>query len=164
VAGVDRASIGRRLAVAREARKLTVEEIAAELHLEPKVIEALERDDRDALPEPAFVKGYLRGYARTVGLPAEELVKEYADLAGEPPPLTVMRIQQKMPFFQLPSARILRKVILLLLAAILIWLSYPFVEQLVNLRDQVDSESESGRLELPITGGVPGSESGIPAE
>jgi len=153
-AGGERTSIGRRLAAAREARELTAERIAAELHLEPRVIAALERDDRDALPEPAYVKGYLRGYARLVGLPDDELVKEYTALVGEPPPLTVVRVQQKVPFFQLPSGRILRKVILLLLAAILLWLSYPLVEPLLNRQEQPGDEPEPGRLELPSTGSV----------
>jgi cytoskeleton protein RodZ len=113
------------------------------------MVEALERDDRAALPSPIFVKGYLRGYAGLVGLPAEELVSEYTALAGEPPPLTVVSIKQKVPFFQLPSTRVLRKVILLLLAAILVWLAYPFVDQLIASRGVPDGEPQPGRLELP---------------
>jgi len=142
-------SIGRRLALAREAREFSVEKVANTLHLDIRIVEALERDDREALPSPIFVKGYLRGYAAMVGLPAEELINEYTALAGEPPPLTVVRVKQKVPFFQLPSTRMLRKVILLLLAAILIWLAYPFVEQLILSRGLPEDEPLPGRLELP---------------
>lgn len=163
-AGGAGTSIGARLAAAREARQLTVERIATDLHLEPRTIAALERDDYGALPEPTFVKGYLRGYAGIVGLPAEDLVREYTALAGEPPPLTVVRVREKVPFFQLPSARVLRKVILLLLAAILVWLSYPFVEQLLDRRGQPDEESQPGRLELPPTGNLTGTDAGAPPE
>jgi len=145
----DSASIGLRLAHAREARKLTIERVADSLHLDVRIVEALERDDRDVLPSPIFVKGYLRGYAALVGLPADELVSEYTALAGEPPPLTVVSIKQKVPFFQLPSTRMLRKIILLLLAAILVWLAYPFVEQLIASRGLPDVEPQPGRLELP---------------
>jgi len=143
------ASIGRRLASAREARNLTIAQVADNLHLDDRVVEALERDDRAALPSPIFVKGYLRGYAGMVGLPADELVSEYTDLAGEPPPLTVVRIKQKVPFFQLPSTRVLRNIILLLLAAIMVWLAYPFLEQLLDRRGESGEEMLPGRLELP---------------
>lgn len=142
-------SIGRRLAHAREARKLTIERVADGLHLDVRIVEALEHDDHEALPSPIFVKGYLRGYATMVGLPADELIREYTELAGEPPPLTAVRIQQKVPFFQLPSARILRKIILFLLAAILIWLAYPLVSQFLERRIMPEGEPQPGRLELP---------------
>ncbi len=157
-------SIGRRLAHAREARKLSVAKVADSLHLDVRVVEALERDDRVALPSPIFVKGYLRGYAALVGLPADELVSEYTALAGEPPPLTVVRIKQKVPFFQLPSTRMLRKVILLLLAAILIWLAYPFVDQLIVSRGLPEGEPQPGRLELPPVNTDTGSAASIESE
>jgi cytoskeletal protein RodZ len=145
----ETASIGRRLAIAREARKLTIQKVADSLHLDVRMVEALERDDQAALPSPIFVKGYLRGYAGLVGLPAEELVSEYTALAGEPPPLTVVSIKQKVPFFQLPSTRMLRKIIMLLLAAILVWLAYPFVNQLIVNRGVPVDDPQPGRLELP---------------
>jgi hypothetical protein len=49
----------------------------------------------------------------------------------------------------LPSTRILRKIILLLLAAILVWLAYPFIDQLVVNRGVPLDEPQPGRLELP---------------
>ena len=158
------ASIGARLAAARETRELTVERIAASLHLEPRIVEAMERDDHAVLPEPAYVKGYLRGYAQLVGLPADELVREYKELTGEPPPLTVVRVQQNAPFFRLPSARVLRNVILLLLAAILLWLSYPFVAQLLDRRMHSEDLSRPGRLELPPAIDAPAPDSAPPTE
>jgi cytoskeleton protein RodZ len=160
----ETASIGRRLANAREARKLTIQKVAECLHLDVRMVEALERDDRATLPSPIFVKGYLRGYAGLVGLPAEDLVSEYTALAGEPPPLTVVSIKQKAPFFQLPSTRMLRKIILLLLAAILVWLAYPFVEQLIARRGIPGDEPQPGRLELPPVGNEEGSATGLKAE
>ncbi len=160
----ETASIGRRLAHAREARKLTIEKVADSLHLDVRMVAALERDDQAALPSAIFVKGYLRGYAGLVGLPAEELVSEYTALAGEPPPLTVVSIKQKVPFFQLPSTRMLRKIILLLLAAILVWLAYPFVEQLLDRRGVQEEESQPGRLELPPVDSEAGSAPGFETE
>ena len=149
-AGNDRLSIGARLAAARKKCELEIGVVANELNLDASTIAALENDDTAALPAAIFVKGYLRNYARLVGLPEDEMVSDYAAQTGEPPPLTVVSVNSKTPFFQLPSARLLRNIILILLAAILIWLAYPFVERLVESRGQATQEPAPGRLELPV--------------
>ena len=119
-AGNDRLSIGARLAAARHACELDVRVVADELKLDVGIVEALEHDDKAALPAAIFVKGYLRNYARLVGLPEDEMLRDYAESTGELPPLTVVRVKGKTPFFQLPSARLLRNIILVLLAVILL--------------------------------------------
>ena len=149
-AGNDRLSIGARLAAARKKCELDIGVVANELNLDASTIAALENDDTAALPAAIFVKGYLRNYARLVGLPEDEMVGDYAAQTGEPPPLTVVAVKSKTPFFQLPSARLLRNIILMLLAAILIWLAYPFVERLVESRGQATQEPAPGRLALPV--------------
>ena len=149
-AGTDRLSIGARLAAARQACGLDVRVVANELKLDVFIVEALENDDKAALPAAIFVKGYLRNYARLVGLPEDEMVKDYAAQTGELPPLTVVNVKGKTPFFQLPSARLLRNIILILLAVILIWLAYPFIERFIESRGQATQDPEPGRLELPL--------------
>ena len=149
-AGHDRTSIGARLAAAREACELDKRVVANELNLDVRIVEALENDDKRALPAAIFVKGYLRNYARLVGLPEDEVVADYAEQTGEPPPLTVVAVKERTPLFQLPSGRLLRNTILILLAVILIWLAYPFIERLIESRDQVTQEPAAGRLELPV--------------
>jgi len=72
---------GRRLRIARQSRGMTQEHVAEELHLNPAVIEALEREDYKSLPEPVFVTGYIRKYANLVGLDPKLLVAAY----GAPP-------------------------------------------------------------------------------
>jgi len=51
--------------------------IAAELHLKSSVISALEQDRYDELPDPVFVAGYMRKYARLVGIDPEPLLDAY---------------------------------------------------------------------------------------
>jgi len=146
----DRSSIGARLAAARNKCELDIRVVANELNLDVNIIEALERDDQAALPAAIFVKGYLRNYARLVGLPEDEIVRDYAERTGDPPPLNVVSIEGSTPFFQLPSARLLRNVILILLTIILVWLAYPFVERLIQSRGQETQQPVPGRLELPL--------------
>ncbi len=140
---------GVRLAAAREEQQLSIAAVAEELKLDPGVIEALESDDRSVLPAAIFVQGYLRRYARLTGLPEDELVRDYADSTEDLPPLTVVSVERKTPFFRLPSARVLRNIILLLLAVILVWLAYPFVERIITSRGESGEGPAPGRLELP---------------
>ena len=147
--GHGRLSPGARLAAARENQQLSVSAVAQELKLDPRVIEALESDDRDALPAATFVQGYLRRYARLTGLPEDELVRDYADSVDELPPLTVVSVKRKTPFFRLTPARVLRNIFRLLLAMIMVWLAYPFVERMIASRGESGEESAPGRLELP---------------
>ena len=144
-----RMSIGARLSAARKERQLTVKAVADELKLDINMVEALEQDDKAVLPAAIFVKGYLRRYARLVGLPEDELVRAYADSTGELPPLTVVALKTKKSFVRLPSVRVIRNIILLLLAAIMLWLAYPFAERFIASRGQSVDEQAPGRLNLP---------------
>ena len=78
---------GARLREAREAAGITVEKVATSLLLDSDTIRALEADAFDRLPAPTFVRGYLRGYARVVGLPAGPILEMYNRRGFEPPPL-----------------------------------------------------------------------------
>ena len=55
---------GEQLRRAREGYGWTLEDVTGNLNLTVEVVRALESGDRDALPEAAFVRGYLRAYAR----------------------------------------------------------------------------------------------------
>ena len=78
---------GAHLRQAREAANISADKIAASLLLDPKIIEALEADSFDRLPAPTFVRGYLRGYARLLGLPAGPILEMYDRHGFQPPPL-----------------------------------------------------------------------------
>lgn len=69
-------SPGARLRQARERRGDSIGEVAQALKLAPRQIEALERGDHQALPGPAFVRGFMRNYARYLGLDPEPLLAE----------------------------------------------------------------------------------------
>ncbi len=68
---------GHRLREARLANRITLDEVAARLHLDTKLVEALESDQYAELPEPTFVRGYLRGYARLLDLPPAPIIESY---------------------------------------------------------------------------------------
>ena len=78
---------GARLREAREAADISIDRIAKSLLLDPKIVEALEEDAFDRLPAPTFVRGYLRGYARVLGVPAAPILDMYDRHGFKPPPL-----------------------------------------------------------------------------
>ena len=148
--GIDsHASIGTQLSAARKMRKLTIEKVAHELHLDVAIVRALESDEREKLPSPIFVQGYLKSYGRLVGLPVEDLIREYTRQAGEPPPLTVFRTNTRLPAVKLRTFRLIRNVIILLLASIMLWLAWPFMERIIDSQRESAAEQLPGRLELP---------------
>lgn len=57
-------------------RGLSIHDISDALKLSPRQVEALEQDDYEALPGPAFVRGFLRNYARCLGLDPAPLLDE----------------------------------------------------------------------------------------
>lgn len=73
-------SPGAKLKRAREAAKMSINEIANQLHLTTRCIEGLEADDYSVVPSKVFVKGYLRSYAKAVNLAPEEVIAAYTSL------------------------------------------------------------------------------------
>jgi len=75
-ASIDSAGLtfGPRLANAREALSLTVSDIAARLRISPKQVIAIERENLSALPGPAFLRGFVRNYAKEVKLDPAPLI------------------------------------------------------------------------------------------
>jgi cytoskeleton protein RodZ len=67
--------VGRLLVEAREKSGLSVDEVASRLRLMPRQVLALESGDIDALPGPAFVRGFLRNYAKLLQIDAEPLLE-----------------------------------------------------------------------------------------
>jgi cytoskeleton protein RodZ len=69
--------LGGRLVAAREAQGLTLAVVANKLRLSAAILQALESDRYEDLPEPIFVRGYLRAYARLLEMDQKVLVAEY---------------------------------------------------------------------------------------
>ena len=74
---------GERCKKAREEQGMSLADVANSLHLSLSYLQALEADDYDRLPEAAFVKGYLKNYARLLGLPADDLANMFQQILNE---------------------------------------------------------------------------------
>lgn len=84
----------------RESRSVSLEELSKGTRISLPILEALERGDFGFIPQREFIPGFLRGYARHLGLDAEEVLRRYriqSELAGRKEKF------QQMPLFPGPG-------------------------------------------------------------
>jgi transcriptional regulator with XRE-family HTH domain len=67
----DITALGAELRDARQKRDLTLQDVERRLHIRQKFLEALEGGQVDLLPSPPQTRGFLRNYARFLGMDAE---------------------------------------------------------------------------------------------
>lgn len=66
----------------REKKGLSHTQISQQTQLRPRFLEAIENEEWDLLPAPTFVKGFIRSYARVLGLDEERVVDLYREETG----------------------------------------------------------------------------------
>jgi cytoskeleton protein RodZ len=71
------ATFGEDLRREREIRGISLKEIADATKISRRFLDAIERNDHLTLPAPVFTRGFVREYARYVGLSTEEIVDRY---------------------------------------------------------------------------------------
>lgn len=121
------ASVGQLLRDAREAQGVTLDEAAVRLRLMHRQIEAMERDDFESLGQPVFARGFVRNYARLLGLAPESLLVRMDGAPAEP--AAVSPVEPPLPHSWLTSPwliLLLAGLLLLLVAvpiALYMWLN-----------------------------------------
>jgi len=78
-------SFGENLRREREKRSITLDQISQSTKIGTRMLQALEADKFSQLPGGIFNKGFVRAYARHVGLDEEQTVAEYLQASGEVP-------------------------------------------------------------------------------
>ncbi|WP_018231443.1 helix-turn-helix domain-containing protein [Thioalkalivibrio thiocyanodenitrificans] len=142
---------GARIREARERAGLSQQDLADRLHLNVSMLESLETDRFDALPVPAYVRGYLRAAARALDLDPEPLIAAFdAQGVREPkldtPPVTAgpgvaaaRRGHRRAPY-------VLGVVIL---AAVVVLIAYGWYERQAEVRVLPGLSSDRITLEEP---------------
>ena len=90
-------SLGAKLREAREHLGFSVEDVAAQIKFAPRQIEALEADDFKHLPEPAFLRGFVRSYAKILNLDAQPLLAALPQEKTAAPELTPASVNVPYP-------------------------------------------------------------------
>jgi cytoskeleton protein RodZ len=68
---------GAQLRSAREALGLSLASLAQKTRVQPRIISAIEHNDLPSIPPKPFGRGFVRAYAREVGLDPEQTVRDY---------------------------------------------------------------------------------------
>ncbi len=78
-------SFGEKLKLEREKRAITLEQISLSTKIGTRMLQALEEEKFNQLPGGIFNRGFVRAYARHVGLDEEQAVADYLVASGEGP-------------------------------------------------------------------------------
>ncbi len=70
-------TVGQYLQRQREAQKISLESVANITRIRIANLEALEKDEFHLLPAEVFTRGFLRSYAKSIGLNADEILSLY---------------------------------------------------------------------------------------
>jgi cytoskeleton protein RodZ len=73
----DTMDTGAQLRSAREALGLSLASLAQKTRVQPRIISAIEDNDLPSIPPKPFGRGFVRAYAREVGLDPEQTVRDY---------------------------------------------------------------------------------------
>lgn len=92
---------GARFQQLREERGLSLDDVARQLHLTRFYVQALEAGDFSRLPKPPFVRGYIKGYAKLLGMQPDYWLQPYEAMlqqtqpSEEPVIRTVSRVKRQ---------------------------------------------------------------------
>ena len=75
-------SIGDFFRQVRETKGLTLDDVASKTRIHPEFLMALEEGNYARLPDQVFAKGFVRSYARSLGLDEEDAMRRFAESAG----------------------------------------------------------------------------------
>src|SRR5882724_1176614 len=76
------ASFGEELRRERELRDISVREISEATNIPTRFLEALEQNNFSILPGGAYNRGFIRSYARHIGINIEEMLNAYTQEIG----------------------------------------------------------------------------------
>jgi cytoskeleton protein RodZ len=91
-------TVGQKLRQARQARSLSLEQVAEATYMRPRYLQALEDGDLDVLPSITQARGFLRSYADFLGLNPDELLAELPrEMETAEPPSPALQPPQPQP-------------------------------------------------------------------
>ena len=93
-------SFGARLKREREQRKVTLDDISVSTKIGTRLLRALEEEHFDQLPGGIFNKGFVRAYARHLGLDEEQAIADYLEASGANPPGVPSEAIEKKPVIE----------------------------------------------------------------
>ncbi len=122
-------AVGAELATARQRKEMSLEAAAAALHLGPEMLRALEAGDEKRLPGQAFVRGYVKSYARLLGLDETAMVARLPDASAQRV-TPLKRVGMRRRGVSLPIGKWLGRSLALIAVLVVLVFAAPLLERL----------------------------------
>jgi len=149
---------GRRLKALRESQGLDLGRVASLLHLSEDKLLLLEAEAYGELPGPVFVQGYIRNYARLLGVPVDPLITAFRTQSPEgtrQPELRISQVSHEVHSSHLPVRLMTWAIVIGLVVLVFIWwrgyLQWPPKDSSPGV-----SQDQETMLEPPEGAGGPG--------
>ncbi|WP_299730948.1 RodZ domain-containing protein [uncultured Endozoicomonas sp.] len=149
---------GTQLLQARESQGMSVIDAALALKITETYVRALENDDYTELPQSTFVRGYLRNYAKILGLNGDELAAVYDQhISGQSEKVLKLDVEKTIKPLRAHSTPSPANALILVLVVSLGGLSYflwnnwlkPEVSSAVVLEQSINAEDASLAISEP---------------
>jgi cytoskeleton protein RodZ len=149
-------SAGKILSDSRVLQGLSIADVAGRIKFAPRQVEALEADNYAQLPELAFVRGFVRSYARLLHLDETEILKALPQTTKQTAPLVT---PAEVPF---PTAQSARQINILWLSgalglALLLAIGILFFNEKTENKKVVEAkpvENVALKVQLPVVSAV----------
>ncbi|MFC7320513.1 helix-turn-helix domain-containing protein [Halobacillus campisalis] len=142
--------IGSRLREAREAKKLTLEEVQNTTKIQKRYLQAIENNEFGILPGKFYTRAFIREYASAVGLDPEQVMEEHKNELPsneEEQVITYSRVQQskseKNPSSGGGFAKSFPTILTVFLVVGLLFAVWFFILQLSNSNNSANDEEMS---------------------
>jgi cytoskeleton protein RodZ len=123
----DKTKLGTYLRQTREQQGLSLQQVADKLFLNMHFVKAIESDDYSSLPSAVFVRGYLKNYAKLLGLSTEAVMEAYDVIGqGHTPSLSPQLSQKDQVNTNDPRFKALTAIIIIaFMVLVTLWNIYP---------------------------------------
>jgi cytoskeleton protein RodZ len=143
-------SVGTTLRKVRERRGLSLPQVSRDLCLKEDVLRAIESRQYGALPKVPYCFGFVRTYARHLGLEPEEMVRRFKSEIGDAPPPAKLNPPQPIRARTFPGRAALTFSLLIAAAGYGGW--YYYTERPAELRvPAVSADADHPIAPVPLT-------------
>lgn len=116
--------VGNLLKRYREDKNISLKQVSQELCIRQAFLKAIEEGIKHNLPERVYTVGFIRSYAHFLGLDEEAILKEYRKEISQDFEITPHMLPASVPQKSLPSFLNYIIGILLIVGALMVWLSF----------------------------------------
>lgn len=159
-------TVGKTLRAAREAMKLSLDDVSAAINVRVAQLQSIEDDRIDQLPGMTYAVGFVRSYAQFVKLDAKEMVDTFkAEHAGEEAAKTSLNFTDPISEDKLPGPMLIGAAAIAIIALVIGWTLMSSDDEGIELADNIPPApvvgTASGQPTLADSRPLAGFESGV---